>query len=205
MRITARSLWRASRGFSVAEVTMILTALSILSAAAAPTLNGYVEDTKLVRAAHDVGTLAVSLVRMFNDVAAERNTAQGWASYDVLVGGGATPAALGAGTDAWASPADAKAVGVLDDHLITNAASYTQRPRGATFGWRGAYLDQPVQPDPWGNRYAVNVRAMRSSNFDTLVLSAGPDGLVESAFELDGLLTQGDDIVSLVAPSGISQ
>jgi hypothetical protein len=43
---------------------------------------------------------------------------------------------------------------------------------------------------------------MRSHYFDTVVLSAGPDGLVDSPFERDGLPTTRDDIAAVVASSG---
>ena len=216
MWITARSFWRGCRGlaapkrwkreggFSVAEVTTVLTAMSILSAAAAPSVSEYVEEAKLIRARQDVSAIALGVVRLINDVGRERVADEGWATYDVLVGSGTAPATSGAAAATWAS-VDAKTVGALNDHLITNSAGYTQRRRGTTFGWRGAYLQQPVQEDPWGNRYAVNVRAMRSENFDTLVLSAGRDGVVESAFELDGLTVTADDISSLVATSGLGE
>jgi type II secretory pathway pseudopilin PulG len=197
-----RGFWTNCRGFSVAEVTTVLTALSILSAAAAPSVSEYVEEAKLIRARQDVRAVALGVVRLMDDVGPERKIEQGWASYDLLVGNGLVPAASGADSQAWTS-VDAKTVDALDDHLITNAAGYTQRRRGAMLGWRGAYLQQSIQSDPWGNRYAVNIRAMKSDHFDTLALSAGPNGIVESGFEVDGLTTQGDDIFALVATSGL--
>lgn len=185
----------------MAEVTTVLTALTILSGALAPAVNDYVEEAKLVRANHDVRTLAVVLVRLFNDTNSEGNVDGGWATYDVLVGAGTVPATDGPGTKAWGEPVGAT-VGLLDEQLVTNTPGYAPFRQRAPFGWRGAYLDQRVGSDPWGYRYAVNVRAMRSRHSDTVVLSAGPDGLVESPFEIDGLPTRGDDIVSLVSSAG---
>lgn len=189
------------RGFSVTEVTTVLAALAILTGAAAPAVNDYVEEAKLIRAHHDVRTLGLTLVRLFNDVGSERDITNGWATYDVLVGSGSVPDAAGRGTEAWIAPVGT-GVGSLDDQLITNTAGYAPYYQRRPFGWRGAYLQNSVGPDPWGHRYAVNVRAMRSSHWDTVVLSAGPDGLVESPFALDGLPTAGDDIVSLVSSGG---
>lgn len=193
---------RGHRGFSVTEVTTILTALSILSAATAPAVNDYIEEAKLVRATHDVRTIAAVLTRLFNDVSSERTSKTGWASYHLLVGAGAPPATRGAGTDMWAGAVRDEAVGLLDDHLTTNSAGYTRRAPGALFGWRGAYLQERIQPDPWGYRYAVNVRATNTRHSHTVVLSAGPDGIVESPFESDGLPTTGDDIVAVVSSTG---
>jgi hypothetical protein len=38
-----------------------------------------------------------------------------------------------------------------------------------------------------------------------VTLSAGADGIVESAFERDGLPTAGDDIVSMVSSAGMGR
>ncbi|MBI4486578.1 MAG: type II secretion system protein GspG [Acidobacteria bacterium] len=176
----------------------VLTALSILSAAAAPAVSDYVEQAQLLRATQDVRTIAVVLTRLFNDVSAERDSQTGWASYDLLVGAGAVPGTRGVGTEMWAAAVREGSGGMLDDHLVTNAAGYTRRAGGAVFGWRGSYLQQRVQPDPWGHRYAVNVRAM-NAGAHTVVLSAGPDGVVDSPFESDALPTAGDDIVAVLS------
>jgi hypothetical protein len=187
----------------VTEVTTILTALTVLSGVAAPAVTTYLEDAKLVRARSDVRTISISLVRLMSDVGPERNREHGWATYDVLAGAGLIPATTGTPARGWA--AAGATVGSLDDHLLTNAPQYpAQRPR-AQPGWRGAYLQDRVTADPWGQRYAVNVAAMKSPAFDTVTLSPGPDGIVESAFERDGLPTAGDDIVAMVSSAGLGR
>jgi hypothetical protein len=201
--IGSTAYWRAGLGYSVTEVTTILTALTILSGAAAPAVTTYLEDAKLVRARSDVRTVAISLVRLMSDVGPERNREGGWAAYDILAGGGLIPAANAAPARNWAASGDK--VGSLDDHLITNAPEYPVRQPRAQFGWRGAYIQDPVSSDPWGQRYAVNVAAMKSPAFDTVALSAGPDGIVESVFERDGLPTAGDDIAAMVSSSGLGR
>lgn len=179
------------------EVTTILTAFSFLSGAAAPAVNDYVEAAKLIRANHDVRTLSVTLVRLMNDTAAQADIDKGWRHYDLLVGSGQVPGATTAEAAAWT--VSGPRVGALDDHFIRNGAGYTAADAVGVPGWRGAYLEQSVGPDPWGRRYSVNVKAMKTSGADVIVLSAGPDGIVDSAFEVDGLPTAGDDIVSIVS------
>lgn len=185
------------------EVTTILTALTLLSGVAAPAVTTYLEDAKLVRAQGDVRAIAISLVRVISDVGPQRSRDGGWATYDLLTGAGLIPVATGAASSGWASTG--AAVGRLDDHLITNAPGYPARQTRAQFGWRGAYVQDPVAADPWGQRYAVNVAAMKSVAFDTVVLSAGPDGIAESVFERDGLPTEGDDIAAMVSSSGLGR
>ena len=200
MRGLFRTL-RDARGFSAAEVMTILTATTVLSGVAAPAMNGYLEDAKLMRAQHDVRTLSASLIRLFNDVGPERSRNGGWATADLLVGAGAVPAAATPAAHSWT--AVHTGVALLDDHLVVNEAGYSAVHGSSRLGWRGAYLQDPVRPDPWGHRYAVNVGVMRSHYFDTVVLSPGPDGLVDSPFERDGLPTTRDDVAAVVASSGL--
>jgi len=195
-------LMRDVRGFSAAEVTSILTAMTILSGVAAPAMSDYLEDAKLTRAQHDVRTLSASLIRLFNDVGAQRSREGGWAQADLLVGAGEAPGAATIDAASWSLASTDSGVASLDAHLVVNEAGYSVIGRPSRQGWRGAYLHDPVRSDPWGQRYAVNVGAMRSRHFDTVVLSAGPDGVVDSPFERDGLPTTRDDIAAVVASSG---
>jgi hypothetical protein len=85
-------------------------------------------------------------------------------------------------------------------------------------GWRGAYLSPSIGPDPWGRRYLVNtvflaVATDASSGFDegqrsggwshdVICLSAGPNGMYETAFggtEAGGTARRGDDVVFVVS------
>jgi hypothetical protein len=195
-------LMRDARGFSAAEITTILTATTVLSGVAAPAMSDYLEDARSMRAEHDVRTLSASLIRLFNDVGAERTIDGGWATADLLVGAGVVPGAADVEAGPWSVGATHAGVVSLDDHLVVNEPGYSVARGSARLGWRGAYLQDPVRSDPWGQRYAVNVGVMRSHHLDTVVLSAGPNGVVDSPFERDGLPTTGDDIAAVVASSG---
>ena len=181
---------------------MIVTTMSILSGAMAPSVNAYVEEAKSVKARHDVSTLSVVLVRLFNDVSGQANEDGRWETYELLVGNGLTAQSATAESLPWTTPAGRRGVGALDDHLITNATEYTPYRLRAPFGWRGPYLQDPVGPDPWGHRYAVNVAAMRSVESATVVLSTGPDGLAQSRWDVTGLAARGDDVTALVSSRG---
>jgi hypothetical protein len=183
---------------------IVLTAVSMLGGVAAPAVTSYVDDARLVRANHDARTLSTSLVRLFHDVRQQRQRPGGWGTYTLLVGPGAVPRAATAASRSWTLPASAAMVGLLDDHLNRNLPGYTPRT-SAGFGWRGAYLQERVSSDPWGQRYAVNVGVMARGDMDTVVLSPGPDAIVQSAFARDGLPTEGDDVVIQVAASGFGQ
>ena len=194
---------RGAAGFSVAEVLTILTAFTVLGGLTAPAIYDYVEDARLIRARHDATTIAVSLVRLFDDVGPERSRPKGWASYALLIGAGVAPGAAEEETSGWAMPPNSSNVGLIDDQLVRNAADYSRHRTSALIGWRGPYVQKTVDADPWGHRYAVNVGALRSPGSDTLVLSAGPDGIVTTPFDADGLTEARDDIGALVFSSGL--
>lgn len=117
-------------------------------------------------------------------------------------------------------------VDTLENHLGSNTPggnpgnSYRTPDQMAPtgLGWRGAYLNTPVMADPWGNRYAVNVEFLDPKSLscggpcftnDTIVLSAGPNGLVETGYQsymppctpVSGLVAQGDDIIYVIQGS----
>ena len=152
---------------------------------------------------------------------------------DMLVTQGHTPdldpAAVrpGAGLTDWDDAMNNAAIQLLDSYLVTNtpsslaanayrtASSMSANTEfdpdgGAMFNaehaWRGAYLPGPLGPDPWGNRYAVNVEFLErplgagpSGHVnDVFVLSAGSDGRVETRFAVDGV-TSGNDVIYVLS------
>jgi type II secretory pathway pseudopilin PulG len=196
-RLTANAL-RDAFGYSLVEVMIMLSIVSVLSAIAAPAVESHLTDAQLVRARTDVRVIGVSLIRMVNDVRPQANIPGGWSSrYDLLVGAGERPRAETSTAEGWAAN---DRLGQLDDHLLTNNVGYTAAVRPGLLGWRGAYIDRAVEADPWGNRYATNIGSLAARRaFDTIVLSAGPDGVAAAPFAADGLHSAGDDIIALVS------
>ena len=66
--------------------------------------------------------------------------------------------------------------------------------------WRGAYMTAPIDPDPWGNRYAVNVEFLTGGSQDVVAFSSGPDEQIDSAYSQNGLTAGDDDLMVLVEP-----
>ena len=149
---------------------------------------------------------------------------------DLLVTSGATPtvgvARSTAGAD-WDDAVDDAAVQRLEYYLVANtpgnAATNAYRttasmsvlsefdPDGgalynAEHGWRGAYVPDPIGPDPWGTRYSVNVEFLAralgagpSGNVnDVFVVSAGPDRVIDTRFDTDGAVA-GTDILYVLS------
>ena len=189
-------------GFTMAEMTIVLTAMSILGAAASPVVGDYINDARMARAQQDTHAIAAAVSRMTGDVMGYASKDGGWATYSLLVSPGATPeVATGAGQE-WAAAVGASQAGVLEDQLMLNGPGYPTHAwsqKNWIRGWHGPYLDAGVGADPWGHRYAVNVKFLSSGTLDTFVVSAGPNGILETPFEADGTVARGDDIVVVIS------
>ena len=204
MRLLAavRGAVAGARGFSVTEVMTVLTAMSTLTAVGATAVEDYVAQARMIKAVSDGRTIQVGLVRLTSEVGASDRRATGWDVLTLLVGDGAGPVVGPEGDPEWGLPVGGRHVGRLNDHLVTNAAGYQAGPAGQRTwgGWRGPYVDGPVGADPWGHRFAVNVRWLTvATSFDTVVLSAGPDGVIDTRFGRDGLTAATDDLLTLVS------
>ena len=117
----------------------------------------------------------------------------------------------------------------IDDQLIENDnvtpyAGVTLAGGGPRMklGWRGAYLNGPVNGDPWGTKYQVNTmfltvasnatdgggnqtqEGLRETAWyrDVLALSAGVNQIVETSFggaaSTSGVSAGGDDIIYVI-------
>jgi len=81
------------------------------------------------------------------------------------------------------------------------------------FAWRGPYLNDRVDPDPWGNRYMANVFAMwipsdmEGDGFASAVVcySAGPDEEIDTEFNQPTGWATGDDDITAIAHAGGSR
>jgi type II secretory pathway pseudopilin PulG len=209
-------------GFTVAEAATVLSAAAILAGSAAPVVSDYIESARLTRTKHDLMVLG-SAIHMYRVDTASNGFIQrgkvGAGKKDMstavkmLVTNGDIPQMGPEGDPAWAMPVDGQVIDTFQDHLITNTAGYTtsagrttgfaQPSQGgfnAPFAWRGPYLNAPIDADPWGNRYACNVLYLLPANAnDVVVLSAGPDQIINSPFTKDGLVAGGDDILYIVS------
>ncbi len=81
----------------------------------------------------------------------------------------------------------------------------------STFAWRGPYIADAIEPDPWGNRYMANVFALHlpqgqdADGFSSAVVcySAGPDEEVDTSFnQPGGWRTGDDDVTALLSVAG---
>jgi type II secretory pathway pseudopilin PulG len=189
---------RSARGITLVEITIIASISALMAGMAGPALGHYLTEARYTKARHDTHVIAMSFSLFAGSVLTESTKERGWATVELLVGAGGVPSVGGGGDRRWAATSGPAAVASLDDHLVTNAAGYRSSPRrqvNAGVGWDGPYVEAGIGADPWGHRYAINVGAQGTR----FVLSAGPNGLVETAFESAAIVPGGDDIIALVA------
>lgn len=193
-RAVAALLVSSSAGFSTAETTAIVAATSIMSATATPHIQEYLENARSVKAIGDTRVIAISIVRLASDV--HRIRAGQKISPKLLVSEGEVPQAADASTAPWTLPYDGRDAQDLAAHLVSNEAGYPTAAAGSR--WRGPYMEK-LSADPWGWRYGVNVALLESARgHAVIVISAGPNGIIETPYEAVGLKTGGDDIVGLI-------
>jgi type II secretory pathway pseudopilin PulG len=170
----------SSRGISLIETTIMLLAISILTGMIAPTAKRTIDQARLTRVITDETAIKTAIVNFRTDTAyrgfrtngsvaeAAAANANGGTVMETLVSDGDIPTCtttpdLGCGTTTdWKNNATTAAVLTLTDflerHLVTNNPRATTANNYPTTLWKGAYINAPVDPDPWGNRYAVNVK-----------------------------------------------
>lgn len=185
------------RGFSAAEATVILSSAAVLAAVTAPAVGNYISEARQTRAREEVRVVANAVTRVTDDLLSRASIPGGVATLELLVSEGDVPV-VGSGVAAvWAQTSTG--VGALNDHLMVNGVGYplpgSGLPQGIR-GWSGPYLDRPMGADPWGHRYAVRFGHGKAA---TLVLSAGPDGIVQTIDGPNGVVVSGDDIVSVMS------
>lgn len=194
----------------------MMTVSLVIMGALMPTLTATVADAKRTRVLADEQNLATQMNDMLNDVNDNVFTFDGSGSsaskVSLLVSDGdlprecTAPSGCGGGATSWDRPVDNTGglVDFIERHLSTN------NPRGNPANdypitgadhWRGAYWSGPVDPDPWGNRYMVNAHWLNSGTSNVIVLSAGPNEIIECIFTNAGYTLPscgGDDIGTLV-------
>jgi prepilin-type N-terminal cleavage/methylation domain-containing protein len=188
------------KGFTLIEVIVAIAVVAILAGIITPSVIKHLEDSRRARALNDCGVIGATVASFYKDLGRLPNAPVPADATFVLVGTGNTPAAANANANNWITATTAANADLLYNHLGQNrpknvAANAYSVVAGSELIWRGPYQGS-FPPDPWGNRYAVNIGASLNAAYSILVLSAGPNGTVETAFNLalNGNAA-GDDII----------
>jgi prepilin-type N-terminal cleavage/methylation domain-containing protein len=195
-------------GFTLIELTVVLAVIVTLALILTPSITNFISDSRVARTRTDTQTVASSIVQFYKDNGFFPQWSQASAGgpgstggkVDLLVSPGNTPAVVTGNT--WATGT----TGTLVGQLMSNTPGYALKSATAQFGWNGPYLSSTIGADAWNNRYAVNVglidptagtqTAAGATKSAVWVISAGPNGQIETAYEqpVTTALVSGDDI-----------
>ncbi|MCX6545355.1 MAG: prepilin-type N-terminal cleavage/methylation domain-containing protein [Acidobacteria bacterium] len=195
-------------GFTLTELTVVLGVIVTLALVLTPAIGTFVTDARLARARNDCPTIASAIILFYRDngffpswsVAQNGGPGLPQNRLQILVSPGNTP------QEDQPSLWTTGIAGLLSEQLVNNVPGYSLRTARSQTGWNGAYLSSEFGADPWGNRYVVNIELLDTSASATTrnggvkaavwVLSAGPNGVIETAFA-QSILTAtlgGDDL-----------
>lgn len=210
------------RGFTLIEIVIAVAIVAIFAAALSPMVFRHLEDAKVTRAKNETDTISTAILGYYKDTGRWPFTnADGPAGngVDRVVTSSVVPTAQGAGhgpgATNWGTYGTAKNIGDYlyfnnpdDDSSDTGTNANQAGEDWATSGalaWKGPYMANYDQADPWGNSYVINARYFPGGSYNgtvrhkALVLSAGPNGTWETAFNNNATEEiLGDDIGTVV-------
>ena len=184
---------RNEKGFTLIEVVVVVAVIAILAAVLTPYITKYIDDSKIAKARNEVQVVAAAVTNAYKDLGRWPNRINAATDYAGLFTGTVLPAGtlIGAATG-WIAPAGAT-WSSLDTHLVTNGHTY---PVAGDTKWAGPYA-VALPLDPWGRPYIINAANFTSAVVPPIpvwVLSAGPNGVVETNIAAVTTVTGGDDI-----------
>ncbi len=202
---------RKSRGFTLIEIVVVLAIIAVIAAFLTPMLFDYLKESKVIRGKADVRNIAAAITNFNRDMGVwpvYKDAPLKGANATVLVlvtdGNDATlDAAAGTWNYTWGVAGDTYQYlkGVLHDgKFATGAATYIAEVKKPN-EWKGPYMTD-FKADPWGNKYYVSTEGLTpGSTKAVFVLSAGPNGLIETKVQQEAtggattFTVIGDDIV----------
>ncbi len=191
-------------GLSLVELAIVLSVLTLLTGVLAPAGFDLVAQARDVRVRQDCEGIRHALIALLTDVSRTTLSPGPGLRVDLLVTRAPAPVAGAPTAQAWTRDVDGTGtIDFVDHHLLTNdpagdpARRWPLPTELGSPGWRGAYLQTAPAADPWGHRYAVNVQYL-ATRTDVLVLSAGPDGRIDTPYADRHLTYGGDDVAVLV-------
>lgn len=189
---------RNESGFTLVEVVVVVAVIAILAAVLTPYITKYIDDSRVARAKSEAQVVGAAMANFYKDTGRWPNATNATTAPNVNFAGvhtgvaanAPTAALIGAATG-WAA-AGAANWSPLDTHLYQNQHQYLAA--GET-RWNGPYATQ-LPLDPWGRPYVVNAANLTANNIPVWVLSAGPNGVLNTNVGAAASPTtpQGDDV-----------
>lgn len=184
------------KGFTLIEVIVVAAIIAILAGILVPMIFNQIDESKKTKAIGDVKTIQNAIVSM-------RGNTQKWPTWSVdsgacledvsvLRGPGNAPGYLVAG-------------GALPGTLTLNVSEVLGVAKGSATAncykgvdgsdkYAGPYVGADFGTDPWGNSYTIYTEGLKTAvNGSAWVLSAGPDGVINTDFAT-AAAPAGDDV-----------
>lgn len=173
---------KGEKGFTLVEVLVVAGIIAILAGILVPLILKEIDESRISRAYGDIRAISTAMIiykkdtGQWPDMHADCNH-----SVTLLSGGSNLPVGF---TE---KGFDDNTEGFYDTYFVYNDLANTCNIPN----WKGPYLTS-VMGDPWGNSYITNASAFRSTTGPIWILSAGPDGVVDTFANSPSLIN--DDI-----------
>jgi prepilin-type N-terminal cleavage/methylation domain-containing protein len=190
-----------TKGFTLIELAVVLAIIAVLAAILTPLVTGYLDQARIARAQADVRTIADALKLH------QRDTTKFpiYLSNGVIIGTGKTVIG-GPGNEptesvTWGSlAATTLSTTTLEAYINGNFTSVSTSNAFPKSGFRGPYIAN-IEADPWGNKYLVNANHLHGNDYHSFVISAGPDGDLDTTKDqviTSTVVVGSDDIMAVI-------
>jgi len=184
---------RRQGGFTLIEVVVVVAVIAILAAILTPFITKYITDSQVARSKNEAQVIAAAVTNAYKDLGRWPNRLNATTNYAGIYSGPLGTAAPAAPflNASWAGLAN---WGLMYNQLVINGVGYPAVPSETR--WNGPY-GAAFPLDPWGRPYVVNARDFTSVAVPPIpvwVLSAGPNGVIETNIAAATTSPGGDDI-----------
>ena len=184
---------RNEKGFTLIEVVVVVAVIAILAAVLTPYITKYIDDSKVAKARNEVQVIAAAVTNAYKDLGRWPNRTNATTDYGGLYTGTVAPPTALLAIASWQN---LTTWDTLNNHLVINNRGYPAPTTAGDTKWMGPYATT-LPLDPWGRPYVINALNFTSTTSPPTpvwVLSAGPNGLIDTPIATGTTAPLNDDI-----------
>ena len=170
---------RGEKGFTLIEVIVVAGIIAILAGILVPMIFKEIDEAKITRATADIKSIQTAIMVFRKDTGQWPLLSDDCTTKITLLEGSGNP------------PSNDIAPLLYDSSVVRPFNDYLQKNNGCYTNWKGPYMAD-VAADPWGRKYYLNAKNFAFSNEPVWIISAGPNGILETGASGPALV--GDDI-----------
>lgn len=184
------------RGFTLIEVIVVVGIIAILAGILVPMIFNQIDEAKIARAQADTKSISTAIQTFRKDTGKWPSFSGGTYPCSSPANGGdaAVITALNSDGDMptiTGSNWDTSNTYSISTVLMSSNSCYPVPANSSGPGWKGPYMNATLA-DPWGNKYLVNAIDFENATKGVFVISAGPNGILETNANYEAV--GGDDI-----------